>query len=128
MKIGIVGSRRRNSPEDKHLIREKLFYFLQVYKESKLVLVSGGCPDGADKFAEELALELNLKIIIHYPDKSKIDKSDRWSSTKANYARNKLIADDSDILIAVVAPDRKGGTENTIKYYEKFGKKRLVLI
>ncbi len=41
---------------------------------------------------------------------------------KAYYARNKKIAENVDVLYAFVAPDRKGGTENTIGYAEKLGK------
>jgi predicted Rossmann fold nucleotide-binding protein DprA/Smf involved in DNA uptake len=35
---------------------------------------------------------------------------------KAFYARNRLIAEDADILLAMAAPDRKGGTENALKH------------
>lgn len=144
-KIGIVGSRRRDTPEDKDKIRQTLLRIIgnacqmncvidRDIKEN-FVIVSGGCPKGADKFAEELNDELGFpnKPIIHYPDKSKLDpvlmrKNPRAAFAVINYARNTLIAEDSDILIACVAPDRKGGTEDTIKKYLKLGKDALILV
>jgi len=41
---------------------------------------------------------------------------------------NTYIARDSDILIACVSKDRKGGTEDTIKKYLKLGKNKLYLV
>ena len=49
--IGIVGSRRRNSPEDFLVVQEA---FCQIYEEGD-VIVSGGCPKGGDSFAITLA-------------------------------------------------------------------------
>ena len=46
-------------------------------------------------------------------------KNPRWAYAEINYARNTLIARDADELIAVVAEDRKGGTEDTIKKFLK---------
>ena len=51
-----------------------------------------------------------------------------FSYAKANYERNTLIARDSDVLIAVVAPDRKGGTEDTIKKWNRFHKETPELL
>lgn len=111
MFLGVVGSRRRDTEQDKIAVKEAVCCFV------KPTLVSGGCPRGADRFAEELAEELGLEIIIFYP-KVTNDKG-RWSYAKACYDRNKLIAQKSDVLIACVAPDRKGGTENTIQEFIK---------
>jgi len=41
-RIGIVGSRRRNSEEDYRLLEKK---FLEIYENGD-ELVSGGCPKG----------------------------------------------------------------------------------
>lgn len=113
MKLGIVGSRRRNSPEDKAIIKGRILALHPT------LIISGGCPQGADKFAEELAKELSIPIRIFCPEKIPAG-SPRWAYAKVNYARNKLIAQNSDRLIALVASDRKGGTENTIGYFKKF--------
>lgn len=118
--IGIVGSRRRDTREDYALCRKA---FDALYEDGDII-VSGGCPLGGDKFAEEIAEELGLtiengKLIIHYPDKAKLDPklmkmNPRVAYAKINYARNTLIAEDADILLSVVAKNRKGGTEDTI--------------
>lgn len=51
MKIGIVGSRKRNTIQDKQLIEQ----YLKNVTISEIV--SGGCKQGADKFAEEISVE-----------------------------------------------------------------------
>lgn len=130
MKIGIVGSRRRDSEEDWNLLVDKLSELDTTHQlRYPYVFVSGGCPKGADSFAEIIARKLGIHIIIHYPDRGSLpEKPMRWDFAKINYDRNTLIARDSDILIALVAPDRKGGTEHCIKQYLKLGKTKLFLI
>ena len=128
--IGIVGSRRRNSKEDYFLVLDafkKIYYFGDV-------IISGGCSKGADQFAQQIADELKVKIINFLPDKNHLDKNlllknPRAAYTKINYERNEVIALYSDFLIACVASNRKGGTENTIKYFLKiYSADRLILV
>ena len=126
--IGIVGSRRRDSKEDMEECRK---IFLSIYEEGDTI-VSGGCKLGADRFAEIFIKEYKTPRIIHYPDKSKLDKvklaqSPRWAYAEINFARNTLIAQDSDVLIACVAEDRKGGTEDTAKKAIAMGKKIILV-
>jgi hypothetical protein len=144
IKIGIVGSRRRDTELDKRAIEHALFKVIascwltfdefKSKRDSEIMLVSGGCPKGADRFAEIIAKEYMFPITIHYPDKSKLDKilsitNPIQAYAQINFARNKLIAFDSDYLIACVAEDRKGGTENTIKHFKELGKeKNLILV
>lgn len=110
MIVGIVGSRRRNSEQDKKLVEDKLLN-LMIFN-SDITLCSGGCPKGADRFAEELAVKHNLKIIIYPADWEKHGKA-------AGFIRNTDIAKTSDVLIACVHSDRKGGTEDTVKKFMK---------
>ena len=107
-KIGIIGSRRRNRPSDRKAVE---LQFFQVYKEGDIIC-SGGCPEGGDKFAEEIAKKYGIPILIYYPNWKKFGRS-------AGFVRNDSIAESSDIIIACVAEDRKGGTEDTIKKYIK---------
>jgi hypothetical protein len=107
--IGVVGSRRRDRESDFQLVRQEIEK--QYEKGDKLC--SGGCPKGADKFAEDCATCLDIPIIIHRADWDKHGKA-------AGFIRNTDIAKDSNMLIAVVAPDRTGGTEDTIKKFKKF--------
>ncbi len=126
LKLGIVGSRRRNNLKDKL----KLKQFIVKLKDliPNLSFVSGGCPLGADRFAEELAEDFNIPIKIFYPDKSKLPENpEKYHFAIINYARNTLIAEECDILVALVAEDRQGGTEDTIKKAKKLNKKVILL-
>jgi len=109
MRVGIVGSRRfRNTKAVKDLVANL---------PEDAIVISGGCR-GPDTWAVEAAKERGLRVIEHLP-KYPMAGSAHWEYTNAYYARNLLIAQDSEVLHAFVAPDRKGGTENTIKHAEK---------
>lgn len=108
-RIGIVGSRRRSHPDDRHKVREA---FNLIYEDGDQ-LVSGGCPSGGDAFAEEIALRFQVPITIHYARWKKFGKS-------AGFVRNTDIAEQADVLIACVAFDRTGGTEDTITKWCSF--------
>ncbi len=117
MKLGIVGSRRRCFPEDGELLLKR------IVELRPSMLISGGCSIGADRFAEQFAQKLGIPIMIYYPKLNEVKTYTQEEIRKAMYARNKQIAYESDYLIALVAPDRKGGTENTIEYFrERLGK------
>lgn len=116
--IGLVGSRRRDTAADFVLAKTKL---LEIWKPGDM-LCSGGCPKGADAFAERIAKLKGFSIVIHYPKWRDEDGSFRkW----AGFERNQTIVDSSDILIALPHPDRTGGTEDTIK---KANKKHIQVI
>jgi hypothetical protein len=108
MRIGITGSRRRNTMGDYALTCKKFYEIYQVGD----TIVSGGCSKGGDSFAERLAREHQIPILIHRP---------KWRDfgPSAGLIRNTDIAKDADVLIAVVAADRKGGTEDTIRKFRK---------
>ena len=108
-KIGIVGSRRRNSEKDYQKIKR---VFLREVGNSDIV-ITGGCREGADYFAEILIEQFNVQIVIFKPEWTKYGRI-------ATFMRNTQIASISDVLIACVAIDRKGGTEDTIKKFKKF--------
>lgn len=115
-RIGIVGSRRRDAHDD---FTKCLSVFQSIYDEGDRI-VSGGCPKGGDRFAEVIAKKLGIPITIYYPN---WDRDGRG----AGFKRNTSIAEDSDVLIAVVAEDRTGGTEDTVKKAKKLGKKILLV-
>ena len=109
MKIGVVGSRSRNSEEDYNLVAEALEKLL----DKDDVLVSGGCPRGADSFVERLSKTYHLpKPIIHNAE---------WDlyGDSAGPIRNTLIAKESDVLIACLAKGSRG-TKNTIDKFKKY--------
>ena len=115
--IGIIGTRTRNSQTDFKLVRGAL---AGVYENGDEI-VSGGCPQGGDRFAEVLAKTIQIPIKIYYAQWELFGKS-------AGFRRNDLIARDADVLIACVSEDRKGGTEHTINQYLKLGKIELIII
>ena len=104
--IGIIGSRRRNTPLDYMAVKSK---FLELYKSGDYI-VSGGCPKGADNFAEDLAKSMGIPIIIFHPNWEQKGRA-------AGIIRNTEIAKRVKVLIACVAKDRTGGTEDTIKKF-----------
>lgn len=125
--IGIIGSRRRNTDEDYKAVYNE---FKKWYNEGDKIC-SGGCKKGGDRFAEIIARKIGLTeenggLILHLPKKPP-QGSPRWEYTKANYERNDLIARDSDVLIACVALDRTGGTEDTIRKFIRMKKDRLMV-
>lgn len=115
--IGIVGSRRRYSNQDYNLCQKA---FAAVYKEGDRV-VSGGCPRGADQFAERLARQYGCTITIHHANWDK-------HGNPAGPIRNSQIAADADVLIALPAEDRTGGTEDTISKFSKKSAGRLIVV
>lgn len=115
--IGIIGTRRRDSQADLAAVRDALTAIYEVGDE----IVSGGCPQGGDRFAEVLAKAGQVPIKIYYAEWARKSRS-------AGIQRNTLIARDADILIACVAADRTGGTEDTIKKFLKMGKTQLILV
>lgn len=121
MTIGIVGTRSRDSEQDFDIVARK---FLELYTPEDRIC-SGLCPKGADRFATYLAKEWENYLLppLWFPANwSKYGKS-------AGFIRNTDIARESDILIACVSNNRKGGTEDTIKKFIKFhGSKNLYIV
>ncbi len=116
-KIGIIGSRTRDSSFAFDLVKNK---FLEIYKEGDRI-VSGGCPKGGDRFAEVIAKQYGIPILIFYPNWNKYKKG-------AGFVRNSDIANESDYLIACITSNRTGGTEDTIKKFEKLNKGEVYVV
>ena len=115
MNIGIIGSRRRNEKSDMKVVLEAFMNVLDRYADhvggNNFQIISGGCPKGGDLFAEMIAETMDHPIRIFHAD---------WKRGRhAGFLRNSDIAQHSDILIACVASDRTGGTEDTIKKFLK---------
>ena len=130
--IGIVGSRRRNGFFDYRAVEQA---FQQLYEDGDCI-VSGGCPKGGDRFAENIAAERKFTRIgpsDPYPAEGRVIKIHPalWDDNgrAAGFIRNTEIARDATHLIACVSKDRTGGTEDTIrKFLVKFGKAEANLI
>ena len=115
--IGIVGTRSRDTEADLEKVKDA---FLKVYEEGDTIC-SGLCSRGADRFAVIFARLYNTPTIWHPAEWNKYGRG-------AGFRRNFYIARDSDVLIACVAKNRAGGTEDTIRKYLVMGKSKLMLV
>ena len=116
--IGIIGTRRRDAEVDFDIVRGA---FLAFYKEGDTIC-SGLCPKGGDRFAVLLSEEFKTPVLWFPANWEKFGRG-------AGFIRNTDIANSSDILIACVAPDRTGGTEDTIrKFIKAKGRDKLVIV
>jgi len=111
-RIIVIGSRRRNSKWDFDCVEET---FLTIYNPGDII-VSGGCPKGGDSFAEDISARYNILMVVWKAQWTVNGVFRRW----AGFERNTIIARNGDVVIACVADDRTGGTEDTIKKFKKF--------
>ena len=132
MKVAIVGSRRY---ENKKKIKDFVFKLKERYGE-KTIVVSGGCKQGADKYAKKYALELGLQY-EEYPPFHEVHNLyctlpeacyRKPYNVKYFFVRNKQIAENSDMVVAFI-PDgiESNGTMSTINYAKKFDKKFVII-
>ena len=132
LKVGIVGSRKY---ENRNKIKEFIFKLKQD-KGNDTIIVSGGCPKGADFYAKKYALELGLQY-EEYPPAHQAHNLycplhernyGKPYSVKNFFARNKQIAIHSEYVVAFIPRGVKSnGSMSTIKYAKKFGKNTLVI-
>ena len=132
MKVAIVGSRRY---ENKRKIKDFIFKLKNEYGE-KTIIVSGGCKQGADKYAKKYALELGLQY-EEYPPFHEVHNlfctmpESRYGkpySIRNFFARNKIIAGTSNIIVAFIPEGVEArGTKNVLEYAKKFDKKRIII-
>lgn len=115
---GIVGSRRRNTLQDRQIVFNLVELLLGKHG-TDLVIVSGGCPKGADAFAEDAAQLSKIKTRIFPVDRTGVET--KWDFRQKAFARNRLVAEASrNGLFCLTAEDRTGGTENTIQHALEF--------
>ena len=132
MKVAIVGSRKY---ENKKRIKDFIFKIKQE-RGQDTIIVSGGCKDGADRYAKKYALEFVLQY-EEYPPFHEVHNLysvlpehcfGKPFNMKYFFVRNKQIAQSSDIVVAFIPEGHKSnGTESTIKYAKKFNKKVLII-
>lgn len=124
-KIGIIGTRKRNIITDYQITRDAFF---EIYEDGDWI-VSGHCPKGGDAFAEKIAFNYGIPILL-FPPKKRIKKE--------FFARNTLIAQNSDVIIAClmrpsepiedILSRQSGGSEDTLKKFVKDNNKERIII
>jgi|TARA_R110000796_G_scaffold141235_1_gene257490 predicted Rossmann fold nucleotide-binding protein DprA/Smf involved in DNA uptake len=132
MKVAIVGSRRY---ENKKKIKDFIFQLREGYGTGTII-VSGGCKQGADRYAKKYALELGLQY-EEYPPFHEVHNlycpmpSSRYGrpyNIRNFHARNKIIAGTSDFIVAFIAEGvQSDGTFSTLNYAKKLNKKRIII-
>ena len=132
MRIAIIGSREY---ENRRKSKDFIFKLRQQYGEDTII-VSGGCKQGADKYAKKYTLELGLQY-EEYPPFHEVHNlycvlpKSRYSkdfNMRNFFVRNKIIAQASDYVVAFI-PDgvEAKGTNNTLQYAKKFDKKTIII-
>ena len=132
MKVAIVGSRRY---ENRTKIKKFIFRLIEKYGET-VTIVSGGCKDGADRYAKKYALELGAQY-REYPPFHEVHNLycvlpencySKPYNVKYFFVRNKQIAQNSDIVVGFIPRGVKSdGTLSTLKYAKQFNKKVMVI-
>tara|TARA_B100001094_G_C18102831_1_gene756724 strand:+ start:915 stop:1310 length:396 start_codon:yes stop_codon:yes gene_type:complete len=130
MKVGIIGSR---TYENKRKIRETVYRLKQQFG-SELIIVSGGCKDGADRYAKKYAIELDCKYIEFNPAHTVRNLysalHDAYYGKQYNvkyfFQRNKMLANYVDYVIGF-DNNNTSGTAYTIKEAKRKGKKVVIL-
>ena len=132
MKIAIVGSRKY---EKKRSIKDFIFRIKEKYGDT-ITIVSGGCKDGADRYAKKYAIEFGLQYEEYPPAHHAhnlycVLPENRYGkaySIKHFFVRNKIIANVSDMVIAFIPEGKKSkGSLDTIKQAKKQGKKVKII-
>ncbi len=120
--VGIIGTRQRDSADDYVLTHETFSKKIEGYRND-VVIVSGLCTKGGDKFAVTLYKKFETKK-LWFPA--------QWNlfGNEAGFLRNTDIAITSDVLIAVRNHSNIGGAEDTISKFirHKQSDKNLILI
>ena len=127
MKVAIIGSRMY---ENTRKMKDTLFQLKRKFGD-KLIIISGGAKDGADKFARKYALEFGIKYKEFNPAHTIKNLYSAMSETYYEkpyhvsqfHHRNMLIARDCDVMIAFIAiGDDSNGSMSAIKQAKKLNK------
>jgi predicted Rossmann fold nucleotide-binding protein DprA/Smf involved in DNA uptake len=131
-KIGIVGSREYSN---KRKIKDTIFQLKNKFGED-VEIVSGGAPDGADRFAKKYALDFELRYKEFNPSHTVMNLYSACNeayygkkySPRHFFHRNKLLAKYVDYVIAFIPRGIESrGTLHTIKEAHKLNKKIVVI-
>lgn len=132
MKVALIGSR---TYENVRKIKDLLSDLKRKFGD-ELMIISGGCKDGADKYARKYALEFGIQYKefnpAHTPRNLYSAMSEDYYGKPYHVSqfhhRNLLIAKTCDVMIAMIPNGSAAdGTESAIKSAKRF-KKKVVII
>ena len=132
MRIGIIGSREY---ENRKKIKDTVFRLISKFGD-ELTVVSGGCKDGADKYAKKYALELGCKYIEFNPAHTVYNLYSACSENFYNkpytpknfFVRNTMLAKYVDRIFAFVPNGVKSnGTHHALNEAKKYRKKCIII-
>ena len=127
MKVALIGSREY---ENIRKIKDTLFQLKQKFGD-KLIIISGGAKDGADKYARKFALEFGIKYREFNPAHTIKNLYSAMSETYYEkpyhvsqfHHRNMLIARDCDVMIAFIPKQgSSSGSMSAVKQAKKLNK------
>jgi len=123
-RFGIVGSRDFTNYEYMKMALDNLFFGYATFSGEPIYncrKINSGGADGADSLAELYAKENSIEFEKFEPDRKRY----REIGNQIYFDRNKLIVDNSDIIVAFW-DGKSTGTLNTVNYAKRDGKKVLV--
>lgn len=121
-RVGLVGSREFTNYEQfrreagKHLKKGNLIVSGGAKSDTPGMSWDSKAKASADGFAQRYARENGFMILIIYPDYAQFGRP-------STFIRNKVIAENSDIILAFYQKGRfkVGGTANTAEWARKLG-------
>ena len=132
MKIGIIGSKEY---ENRKKIKDTIFRLVNKFGD-KLLIVSGGCKDGADRYAKKYAMELGCKYMEFNPSHTVHNLYSACSENfyckpytpKNFFVRNTMLAKYVDKIFAFIPNNIKAsGTHHTLNEAKKYRKKCIII-
>jgi predicted Rossmann fold nucleotide-binding protein DprA/Smf involved in DNA uptake len=134
VRVGIIGSRNWQNHKK---VKDTIYNLKQKFGES-LIIISGGCPNGADAMAKKYALEFDCFYREYNPSHTNKNLYSAMNegfygkvyTPKNFFHRNKLLARGVDYLIAFIPEDdESNGTIHTIKEAKKcIDVKKIIVI
>jgi hypothetical protein len=117
--LAVVGSRRRNGPSDVDQVAARIVHWYnEVEKRTsgakRVVIVSGGASQGADRTAEAVAEASGIDLVRFRP-RPVPQGSPYFMFVKALHDRNTRVVELAHAVCAQVHTDRTGDTEDAVK-------------
>jgi len=121
MVLGIAGSRKRNSSEDKEILKARI-----IELKPSLIVTGGIRYAGPEVFAREIAEELNIPLKeylpfpTYFPPSEERRNADRMVEIEARDLRRALVGMHADHLLLMIHPEGKHGELITAYWFMRY--------